>query len=108
MTTAKYKSIASDFSKLAQLAIFTYENEQYIKIVPSKKLLNSTMLYEVVTRGDLFALNMVTHVFTILPQGADCGILPAEKRKKPRPVTKIGVIHNFYTDAVQTSLPLTL
>ena len=43
----------------------------YIKIVPSKRLFNSTMIHEVVTRGDFFALNLLTNVFTVLPQNSD-------------------------------------
>ena len=48
-------------------------SEIYIKMTPVKTLLHSTMLYEVVTRGDFFALNLLTNIFTILPQGADRG-----------------------------------
>jgi hypothetical protein len=42
-----------------------------MRITPAKRLFNSTMIHEVVTRGDFFAVNLQTGVFTVLPQGAD-------------------------------------
>ena len=49
------------------LHTFNHNNITYVKIIPSKKLFNSTMIHEVVTRGDIFALNLETGEFTILP-----------------------------------------
>lgn len=49
------------------LQTFNHNNTTYVKIIPSKKLFNSTMIHEVVTRGDIFALNLETGEFTILP-----------------------------------------
>jgi hypothetical protein len=51
--------------------IFVYKNDPYMRITPAKRLFNSTMIHEVVTRGDFFAVNLQTGVFTVLPQGAD-------------------------------------
>ena len=51
--------------------VFMYKNEPYMKIIPTKRLFNSTTIHDVVTRGDFFALNILTNVFTVLPQGAD-------------------------------------
>jgi hypothetical protein len=51
--------------------VFMYEDQPYMKVIPAKRLFNSTMIHEVCTRGDFFAVNMVTNVFTILPNGAD-------------------------------------
>lgn len=51
--------------------VFMLGGIPYIKIVPSKRLFNSTMIHEVVTRGDFFALNLLTNVFTVLPQNSD-------------------------------------
>jgi len=49
------------------LHTFNQNNTTYVKIIPAKKLFNSTMIHEVVTRGDIFALNLETGEFTILP-----------------------------------------
>lgn len=46
---------------------FIYKDELYTKIIPSKALFNSNMIHEVTTRGSIFALNINTGVFTILP-----------------------------------------
>lgn len=54
---------------------FTYEGVPYMRIIPCKRLLNSTTIYEVVTRGSFFATNMQTGIFTVLPAGADKGEL---------------------------------
>ena len=51
--------------------VFLYKQIPYQKIIPSKRLFNSTTIHEVVTRGDIFALNLLTGIFTVLPQGAD-------------------------------------
>ena len=50
------------------LHTFNHNNTTYVKIIPSKKLFNSTMIHEVVNRGDVFALNLSTGIFTILPR----------------------------------------
>jgi hypothetical protein len=52
-------------------AVFMYKGEPYMKIVPVKRLFNSTMIHEVITRGDFFAVNLLTNVFTVLPAGAN-------------------------------------
>ena len=59
------------FTIASRLKVFLYKDEPYIKIIPAKRLFNSTTIHEVVTRGDFFAVNMATNVFTVLPQGAD-------------------------------------
>lgn len=51
--------------------IFIFNDEPYMRIIPAKRLFNSTMVHEVCTRGDFFAVNIATNVFTILPNGAD-------------------------------------
>lgn len=38
----------------------------YLKVAPVKSLLHSTMVHEVVTRGDCFAVNLDTGLFTVL------------------------------------------
>ena len=42
--------------------------EIYIKMTPVKTLLHSTMLYEVVTRGDFFVVNVSPGNFTVMPK----------------------------------------
>ena len=51
--------------------VFVYEGRPFMKIIPSKALFRSTTIHEVVNRGDIFALNLATGIFTILPNGAD-------------------------------------
>lgn len=51
---------------IIQLQTFTYNNQLHLKITPAKKLFNSTLIHEVVNRGDVFALNLSTGIFTIL------------------------------------------
>lgn len=48
--------------------VYKFNNEFWMKISPSKRLFNSTMVYEVINRGDIFALNINTLEFTILPR----------------------------------------
>lgn len=47
------------------------DGKPYMRITPAKRLFNSTMIHEVVTRGDFFAVNLQTGIFTVLPQGSD-------------------------------------
>lgn len=53
------------------MEFFTYKGNIYTKIIPSKRLFNSTMVHDVVTRGDMFALNVNTGLFTVLPKDSD-------------------------------------
>ena len=46
---------------------FTYNNELYIRCIPSKALFKSTMIHEVVNRGDIFALRVRDQMLTIIP-----------------------------------------
>jgi hypothetical protein len=50
--------------------IFTYNGDIWMHIVPSKTLFRSTTIHDVITRGDIFAVNLNTRVFTILPREA--------------------------------------
>ena len=52
------------------MKIFMHNGEPYMRVYPSKRLFNSTMVWEVVNRGDFFAVNMLTGVFTVLPMSA--------------------------------------
>lgn len=50
---------------------FTYNGELYIRVVPSKRLFNSTLIHEVVNRGDVFAVRVSDSSLTIVPGIAD-------------------------------------
>jgi hypothetical protein len=47
--------------------IFLYQGQQHLRVIPGKRLFNSTMVHEVVNRGDVFAVNLETGMLTILP-----------------------------------------
>ncbi len=47
---------------------FIHNSALYTQIHPAKRLFNSTLIHEVVTRGDIFALNLSTGQFTVLPR----------------------------------------
>lgn len=46
---------------------FYYKDRLYTRILPSKRLFNSTTIYEVVNRGDVFALCLEDMRFTVIP-----------------------------------------
>ena len=50
-----------------QLTSFYYQNQLYIRVIPSKMLFRSTMVHEVVNRGDCFALRVSDQQLTIVP-----------------------------------------
>lgn len=50
---------------------FTYNNELYIRCIPGKNLFKSTMIHEVVNRGDIFAVRVRDQVLTIIPGDAE-------------------------------------
>lgn len=49
------------------MKIFKYKDKFYTRILPAKRLLNSTTLYEIVCRGDVLALCLDDMVFTVIP-----------------------------------------
>lgn len=50
---------------------FTYNGELYIRVIPGKKLFNSTMVHEVVNRGDIFAMRVSDQQLTVVPGKAE-------------------------------------
>lgn len=46
---------------------FIYKGELYIRCIPGKQLFRSTMIHEVVNRGDIFAMSVKTQEFTVIP-----------------------------------------
>jgi hypothetical protein len=53
------------------MKVFTYKDREYIRVIPVKKLFNSTMIHEVVNRGDIFAIDLITQELTIIPGKAE-------------------------------------
>lgn len=49
---------------------FIYEGRTYIRCIPAKALFHSTMVHEVVNRGDVFAIDMDSSKLTIIPGNA--------------------------------------
>ena len=49
------------------LTSFYYKSELYIRTVPGKSLFNSTMIHQVVNRGDVFAMRVRDQSLTIVP-----------------------------------------
>lgn len=70
-----FKSISSQEDcgqKISQnrqviLKAFELDGVVYVRIVPGKKLFNSTMVHSVVNRGDIFAVRLEDSVLTIIP-----------------------------------------
>jgi hypothetical protein len=50
---------------------FYYKDELYIRAIPGKNLFKSTMVHEVVNRGDIFAIRVLDQVLTIIPGDAE-------------------------------------
>lgn len=50
---------------------FVFNNTPFMRVTPSKQLFHSTTIYEVITRGDFFAVDLSTGVLTILKGGSD-------------------------------------
>ncbi len=50
---------------------FTYKDDLYIRCIPGKNLFKSTMIHEVVNRGDIFAVRVRDQVLTIIPGDAE-------------------------------------
>jgi len=49
---------------------FIYAGDAYIRCIPGKSLFHSTMVHEVVNRGDIFALRVHDQMLTIVPGNA--------------------------------------
>jgi hypothetical protein len=57
------------------MKVFKYKDEEYIQIAPAKALFKSTTIWEVVNRGDVFAMRVSDQVFTVIPGKAAVEIL---------------------------------
>ena len=54
-------------SQVTTLRVFDLDGTLYLRVVPGKKLFQSTMVHEVVNRGDIFAVRLEDSVLTIIP-----------------------------------------
>lgn len=59
---------------MSGLKQFTYEGKHYLKVIPSKNLLRSTTLFEIITRGDTLALEIETGILRVIPTGKQNGL----------------------------------
>ena len=46
---------------------FYYKDQLYVRVVPAKTLFHSTLVHEVVNRGDVFAMRVSDQALTIIP-----------------------------------------
>ena len=53
------------------LKTFIYKDELYIRLIPGKSMFHSTMVHEVVNRGDIFAMRVRDQQFTVIPGTAE-------------------------------------
>jgi hypothetical protein len=53
------------------LKVFLHNSDLYIRVIPSKALFSSTMVHQVVNRGDVFAVRLKDQLLTILPGGLE-------------------------------------
>ena len=49
------------------MKLFRYRGRLYIRCIPGKRLFNSTLVHEVVNRGDVFAMEVDSQQLTIIP-----------------------------------------
>jgi hypothetical protein len=50
---------------------FIYDGELYLRVIPAKPLFRSTLIHEVVNRGDIFAIRAKDSQLTIVPGDAE-------------------------------------
>lgn len=63
--------MSSQSSVSAKSRVFVYNGIPYMRVTPVKRLFNSNMVHEVITRGDFFAVDLRSGSLTVLPQGSD-------------------------------------
>ena len=72
---------------------FTYKGELYLRAVPAKTLFHSTMVHEVVNRGDIFAIRVSDSQLTIIPGKSEVQHLEASvsarQAVEPSPLEKM-------------------
>lgn len=63
---------------------FICAGELYIRCIPGKHLFRSTMVHEVVNRGDIFALRVSDQTLTIIPGTSVVEHLELNISKRPK------------------------
>lgn len=53
--------------QITTLKAFELDGTLYLRVIPGKKLFQSTMVHDVVNRGDIFAVRLEDSVLTIIP-----------------------------------------
>lgn len=51
----------------SSLKLFRYKDEIFLRVIPGKNLFRSSMVHEVVNRGDIFAVRLSDSILTIIP-----------------------------------------
>jgi len=54
-----------------KIKCFSYQGRIYTRSIPVKRLFNSNLIHQVVTRGDVFATQLSTGELTIIPADAE-------------------------------------
>lgn len=72
-----------------KLAAFIYNDRIYVRAIPGKKLFNSTMVHQVVNRMDVFALDLFSQEFTIIPGKANVEHIELDITRLPTPVVPL-------------------
>lgn len=60
------------------MKVFLYKDELHLRVIPVKRLFSSTMVYEVVNRGDVFAIRLHDQALTIIPGEYEAEFLDVE------------------------------
>ena len=63
---------------------FIYEGDYYLRVIPVKRMFNSTMVHDVVTRGDVFAVRIKDSAFTVIPGTAQVQHLEVQMAVLPQ------------------------
>ena len=61
-----------------KLQVIQWEGEMYIRATPVKKLFQSNLIHDVITRGDVFALRLRDQALTVIPGTATVVFLNGE------------------------------
>ena len=59
--------VLSDHVANLSATAFQYKDKWYMRCIPGKRLFQSTMVHEVVNRGDIFAVCLEDQRLTIIP-----------------------------------------
>lgn len=72
---------------VAAVKAIIYNNEIYLRCVPAKTLFHSSLVHQVVNRGDVFVLRLSDQVLTIIPGKAQVSFIDIEVNEVAAPKT---------------------